>query len=47
MARLCVMPNPSRAVSADSCSHRRRNGLPDETLAKDNEKVSYRGRSRY
>jgi hypothetical protein len=35
MAGWRMMPNPSRAVSTDSCRHRRKNGLPDETLAKD------------
>jgi hypothetical protein len=35
MARLRMMPNTGRPVSSNSCRHRRRNRLPDDTLAKD------------
>jgi len=35
MARLRMMPSPSHPVSTDSCRHRRRIGVADETLAKE------------
>ena len=35
MARLHMMPNAGRPVSSNSCRHRRRSKLPDDTLAKD------------
>jgi hypothetical protein len=41
MARLSMLPDPSRAVSTDSWTHRRRDVLADETLAKDNHRERF------
>jgi hypothetical protein len=41
MARLSMLPDPSRAVSTDSWTHRRRDVLADETLAKDNHRDAF------
>ena len=42
MARLRMMPSPGHPVSTDSCSHRRRIGVADETLAKDRSRLAAR-----
>jgi hypothetical protein len=46
MARLRMMPRSGRAVSTNSCRHRRRNGLPNETFAKDRCKSLQRANGR-